>query len=79
MNQLDSNSQMRERLTLVRPVEGQRLRCHRGRRRGRPHLHACTRARYGVLYFDTEMSAHKHGVCFNDDRCTLPEHWTRML
>jgi hypothetical protein len=41
----------------------------------------CTRvrARHGVLYFRTEMSAHKHGVCFDDDRYTLPKNWTRML
>ena len=40
-------------------------------------LHVCARARasWGLIF---EMSAHKHGVCFDDDRYTLPKNWTRM-
>ncbi len=49
--------------------------------RCRPPLTATaapTRARalWG-LTFRTEMSAHKPWNLFNDDRCTLPENWTR--
>ena len=37
------------------------------------------RARVMGSYILNGMPAHKHWNLFNDDRCTLPKNWTRML